>query len=111
MSTPTLNEVLSIRADTGDVIGPFLLGYQDIADVYNNTDGDYNQTVYTCLRRMRSRLTTLRGCEHNAAERIKAIDAMLPAWKEEAGAYGTISTGRLNLGLDAGEEDEWGGYV
>lgn len=110
--TPITSDVRSLRADIGDVAAPLILGYSEMASLYDRAAGDYNTTVVYLLQRFMARLTSMyAACETKDArialqKRIDASKAALEFWKLEAGIFGgSLRTGVLALELDYDDEE------
>lgn len=107
MATPTTTQVRDLRADVSDITTPLLLGYSEVAALYDRAEGVYNLTVVYALQRVIARLTSLySACEGKDArialeKRIAAARALLDYWKMEAGIFGgALTSSYIALELD-----------
>lgn len=112
--TLTTTQISNIRRDTGDMIAPFLLEYDDMAAFFDHelVEGDYAHTVFKCLQLMRDKLSAHLERSGDKREqtmierRLKTIAEKLEFWEAQAGLCGgVVRVGVLQTHINANETD------
>lgn len=99
-----------VRLQSGDMHLPYLVQDATLDRVISAASSDLKLATYETVLLMRAALmskVTDPDCEFTEADerRLRVVEGNIEFWRSEAGAYGRISTGGLDLNLDADEDN------
>lgn len=113
--TLTQSQVSTIRLDSTDIIEPFLATYEQMALFYDQTEGNYNLTVFKVVQLMQAIHIGRRPRNGDKVgmevweTRYKQLCERLEHWQKQAGVVnGSPTTRTLDSGIDTYDSTIWG---